>query len=131
MNILLDTHALIWFIKGDDSLSDKAKEIITNPTNQISASLVSFYEMAIKLKIKKLDLKDGLAPFIEKVRAEKIGITPINEIHILAYDAIPLVENHRDPFDRLIIATASIEKASIITIDKQFDQYDKLVSIIW
>jgi PIN domain nuclease of toxin-antitoxin system len=131
MNILLDTHALIWFIKGDDSLSDKAKEIITNPTNQISASLVSFYEMAIKLKIKKLDLKDGLAPFIEKVRAEKIGITPINEIHILAYDAIPLVENHLDPFDRLIIATASIEKASIITIDKQFDQYDKLVSIIW
>jgi PIN domain nuclease of toxin-antitoxin system len=131
MNILLDTHALIWFIKGDESLSDKAKEIITNPANQISTSLVSFYEMAIKLKIKKLDLKGGLKPFIEKTRVEKINVLPIIENHILAYDAIPLVENHRDPFDRLIIATALFEKASIITIDKQFSQYNALVPIIW
>ncbi len=88
MNILLDTHALIWFIKGDSSLSDKAKEIITNPNHQISASLVSFYEMAIKLKIKKLNLKDGLKPFIEKTRVEKINTLPLTENHLIAYDTV-------------------------------------------
>jgi PIN domain nuclease of toxin-antitoxin system len=131
MNILLDSHAVIWFIKGDRSLSSTAKEIITDPNNQISVSLVSFYEMAIKLKLKKLDLKGGLNPFIEKIRVEKINILPITENHILAYDTIPLVDNHRDPFDRLIIATALIEKASIITVDKHFSQYNNLVKIIW
>lgn len=131
MNVLLDTHAIIWFIEGDFSLSKKAREIIVTRDNEVLVSMASFYEMAIKLKIKKLELKDNLKPFLEKVKAENINILPLTENHLIAYDTVPLIKDHRDPFDRLIIATALVEKASIITIDKQFNQYDKLVSIIW
>jgi PIN domain nuclease of toxin-antitoxin system len=131
MNVLLDTHAIIWFIEGDSSPSKKAREIIVDRGNEVSVSMASFYEMAIKLKIKKLELKDNLKPFLEKVKAENINILPLTENHLTAYDTVPLIKDHRDPFDRLIIATALAEKASIITIDKQFSQYDKLVPIIW
>jgi PIN domain nuclease of toxin-antitoxin system len=131
MSFLLDTHAIIWFIKGDPSLSRAAMKIIKDSQNEVFVSMASFYEMAIKLKIKKLDLKNGLTPFIEKVKNENISILPISEEHLTAYDDVPLFDNHRDPFDRLIIATALVGKASIITIDKQFSQYDKIVPIIW
>jgi PIN domain nuclease of toxin-antitoxin system len=131
MNVLLDTHAIVWFIEGDPSLSKKAKEIIVDGSNAVSVSMASFYEMAIKLKIKKLELKDSLKPFLEKVKSENISILSITESHLVAYETIPMMENHRDPFDRLIIATGLVENLSIVTIDKQFSQYSKLVPIIW
>ena len=86
MNVLLDTHAIIWFIEGDFSLSKKAQEIIVARDNEVSVSMASFYEMAIKLKIKKLELKDNLKPFLEKVKAENINILPLTENHLIAYD---------------------------------------------
>lgn len=87
--------------------------------------------MAIKLKIKKLELESNLELFAQKVKLEDTTMMPITERHIFQYNNVPLVETHKDPFDRLLIATAVAENLPIITIDKQFDNYKKLIEVIW
>lgn len=131
MQILLDTHALIWFIEGDNSLSYVASTFIEDPDNKISVSITSFYEMAIKLKIGKLDLGTTLEDFHEKTISQKIKVLSITENHIFEYLNVPFIEEHKDPFDRLIIATALYEKLDIITIDEKFKHYESLVNLIW
>ena len=87
--------------------------------------------MAIKQKLKKLTLINPLYHSFEITAGHDISILPINEKYIFEYENIPLVDKHRDPFDRLIIATTVFEKLDIITTDNQFDNYRGLVNIIW
>ncbi len=76
-------------------------------------------------------LKNNLSEFIEKVKSENVVMLPINESHLTAYNDVPLMDDHRDPFDRMIIANALAESMPVITIDKQFDHYKGLIQIIW
>lgn len=92
---------------------------------------MSLFEMAIKFKINKLRIKNNLSEFIEKVKSENVLMLPINESHLTAYNDVPLMDDHRDPFDRMIIANALAESMPVITIDKQFDHYKGLIQIIW
>lgn len=131
MNFLLDTHALIWFIEGSDSLSKTARQIIEDPGNEIYISTVSFFEMAIKQKLNKLSLGRSLPDFYYNTLDHGIDILPIREQHIFNYQTIPLIDTHRDPFDRLLIATALFEGFTIITVDDQFNNYKDLVNIAW
>jgi PIN domain nuclease of toxin-antitoxin system len=131
MRLLLDTHALIWFIEGEDSLSYVSLSFIEDPDNQIFVSMTSFYEMAIKLKLGKLDLTTSLKDFFQKTLAQKIMILPISENHVFEYLNVPSFAEHKDPFDRIIIATAICENLDIITIDGKFKNYESLVNIIW
>ncbi|MCP9765796.1 type II toxin-antitoxin system VapC family toxin [Lacihabitans soyangensis] len=128
---LLDTHALIWFNNGDDRLSEKVKKIIENEKSEIFVSMASFFEITIKLKLGKLQLRDSIEKFFEDAKAHLIQILPISENHLFEYQNIPLIENHRVPFDRLIIATASFEKLSLISIDKNFEEYEKIIDLVW
>lgn len=130
MKILLDTHAIIWFIDGNVSLSKKCRELIVDIDNQIFISCVSLFEMAIKLKLNKLKLNSSLDEFINKVISEEIEILPLTNSHITYYDQIPFLENHRDPFDRMIIATAAVESMPIISFDRQFAVYEDLIKVI-
>ncbi len=115
---LTDTHVLLWWLMDDPSLSDYQREAIKNPDNEIYYSAVSIWEIAIKYKLNKIDLPKG---FFDTVRNQALMELPISSIH--AEETIRLPEIHKDPFDRLLIAQARLEKMTLITLDRQIRQY--------
>jgi PIN domain nuclease of toxin-antitoxin system len=124
---LLDTHAAIWFFNGSDTLSKKADAIICDFSNPIYISIVSVWELAIKMSVGKLDFDGKTAGFISLAQKNEITILPIKSSHLAVYETLPML--HRDPFDRLLIATAIDEQMSLISADKNIAQYD--VPLIW
>ena len=127
MNILLDTHALIWFFDDDKRLSKTAREAIFAPDNMIYVSIASLWEIGIKLSTGKLNSDAGLDGFIEAV--DKNGFAPlaISPDHIKVVTELPFI--HRDPFDRILIAQAKVENMTIMTVDENIRAYD--VPCIW
>jgi PIN domain nuclease of toxin-antitoxin system len=93
--------------------------------------MASFYEIAIKLKIGKLELHTSIHYYYQDTIKDLINILPISERYLSTYHQIPLLEEHRDPIDRLIIATAFGDKLSIITADNKFPLYSDFIDIIW
>jgi PIN domain nuclease of toxin-antitoxin system len=124
---LLDTHAAIWFFNGDNMLSETAKKIILDTSNIKYLSIASAWEVAIKLSIGKLDIDGNTANFIHDVEANGFIFLPIKPSHLIVYESLPLI--HRDPFDRLLVATAIDEQMFLISADKNIAQYD--VPLIW
>jgi PIN domain nuclease of toxin-antitoxin system len=124
---LLDTHTAMWFFNGNDRLSEKVNRIIRDISNPISLSIVSAWELSIKIGIGKLDFDGKAAGFIQLAQTNDITIIPIKTSHLTAYESLPFI--HRDPFDRLLIATAIAEQMTIITIDENIARYD--VPLIW
>lgn len=131
MNVLLDTHALIWYFEGNLLLSKKARFEIGNSNNTKFISIVSFYEMAIKLKLGKLVINKSLGDYYADTVNNNIQVVPIEPNHLTQYQSIPLFDEHRDPFDRMIIATAVYENCAIITTDKKFELYKEHIDIIF
>lgn len=127
MDLLLDTHAVIWFFNGDEQLSERAKTEILNPHHLKYVSLASIWEVAIKISINKLIFKGGVAGFIQLIRINEFQIIPITENHIIHVESLDFI--HRDPFDRIIISTAMVEKMSIITRDDNIQKYN--IPCIW
>ncbi|MDZ7900269.1 MAG: type II toxin-antitoxin system VapC family toxin [Arcicella sp.] len=118
-------------MEGDEQLSENAKNHIQNTQNTIYAGHVSFFEMVIKMKLGKIITKRNLDDFIKATKDSFIEILPSEEEHFTKYLEIPFIAEHRDPFDRLLIATAIYENLSIISVDEKFDYYTDLVNIIW
>ena len=106
MDFLLDTHALIWFSEDNKQLSAKARSIINNNKNKIFLSIVSFFELAIKFNAGKLDSDLSLSDFFVLASDSSIIVLPISENDLSNYLILPIFADHRDPFDKLIIATA-------------------------
>ncbi len=131
MNLLLDTHAFIWFMEDNPFLSSKAKQAIENPENEIFISVASLFEIAIKLKSSKIGFDKPVSEFFHDITEYNLNLLPISENHLIAYDTIPLLSTHKDPFDRLIIATALVDNLSLISIDKQLDNYKEFITIFW
>jgi len=127
MNILLDTHAFIWLLNGDKTLSEKALVEIRNPENQIYISDASFWEISIKIKIGKLQFAQSFEKLMEYAVNNNILILPLKFDYYT--ELLKLELHHRDPFDRIIIAQAIIENMTIITIDDKFKLYN--IPIIW
>jgi PIN domain nuclease of toxin-antitoxin system len=126
---LLDTHYLIWIMKNPDKLKKEIVNIVENTQNTIYVSQVSLWEIAIKQKIGKLEILDELENF--KIDIENNGFVwlKIKDKHIFETLEIPLFENHRDPFDRLLIAQAKIENLTLISDDTKFDLYPEIQRI--
>jgi PIN domain nuclease of toxin-antitoxin system len=122
MKLLLDTHAFLWFIMGSANLSVKARAIIENPVNERLLSVASLWEIAIKTSLGKLALS---APFAELIPAQLklngIELLNLNVDHLSALTTLPF--HHRDPFDRLVIAQAIVEKLTVVSLDRAFDAY--------
>lgn len=131
MNILLDTHTLIWYTEENLLLSALSVALINNPINNVYVSIVSFYEIAIKLNIGKLKTENTINFFFVEVLKKKIAVLPITQNCLSKYVSLPLFTDHKDPFDKLIIATAMEEHLTVITTDKKFILYNELVDIIW
>ena len=119
MQLLLDTHALIWWLSNDSTISSKAKKAIANPDNIVFVSAASAWEIAIKKSLGKLQAPDDLNVQIEEKRFTPLAIS-IN--HALMIEKLPL--HHQDPFDRILIAQAISENLIIITRDRKFKAYE-------
>jgi PIN domain nuclease of toxin-antitoxin system len=131
MNYLIDTNVLIFLGCGyEDRIGKKAFNIYTLPESYIFISQISFWEMAIKINIGKLNIPIGLKNIINLTRQAGIDTIPVKNFHILYYQTLEVHENHKDPFDRYIIATALCEDMKIISSDTSFDYYEK-VERIW
>ena len=122
MKYLLDTHTLLWFLQGDKKLSDKARQFIDNPSNEKFLSVVSLWEIAVKVSLGKLALgKSFERLFPEQLHFNRIQILDITVDSLIKLTTLPF--HHRDPFDRLIIAQAFVEELPIIGADTAFDAY--------
>ena len=127
MDILLDTHAAIWFFEDDERLSKPAAKAICNLGNMIFISVASLWEVAIKQSTGKLVFDDGFDGFLNAINMNDFVLLKIKPEHVKATMNLPLV--HRDPFDRMLIAQAVTEGMSIMTIDANILQYD--VKSVW
>ena len=128
MKLLLDTHALIWFISGDNRLGEQAKEAFLNSDNKLYFSKAGLWEMTIKISLGKLVLSENWLAAIEKeMISNGIQWLEIEIDHCKILADLPF--HHRDPFDRLLISQAISESMTIISIDSQFSHYP--LDIIW
>ena len=128
MNVLLDTHAFLWWITDDPQLSDRARSIMQAPDSRLFLSAVSGWEIAIKARLRKLKLPDDLQGFIaDQLSANAIEVLRIEMAHALHVYTLP--NHHRDPFDRMLVAQAHLENFPILTSDPQIAQYP--ITAIW
>ena len=127
MKVLLDTHALIWFIEGDSKLSLNAKSEIENLNNERFVSTVSLWEIAIKSSLDKLELKKSFKELNQSIIDNDIQIITVQISHLNTL--LTLLHHHGDPFDRLLISQAISENMTIISTDKHFKDYP--TGIIW
>jgi PIN domain nuclease of toxin-antitoxin system len=123
---LLDTHTLIWFLDNDLRLPPSAKKQIES-AESVFVSIVSIWEIAIKINIGKLKLKTDFQAIEQNLVAQDISILEINIAAIKTYLNLPL--HHRDPFDRILIAQSIDRALTIISCDVQFDAYP--VTRLW
>jgi PIN domain nuclease of toxin-antitoxin system len=122
MRFLLDTHTFIWFVLNDTQLSRPADRLITDPTNEVLVSPATYWEIAIKVGKKKLDLLAPYDDFMNQgIQGNDFGILPITTTHTSRLTTMPM--HHKDPFDRLLIAQALVEQMPIVSIDAAFDAY--------
>ena len=127
MDILLDTHALIWFINGDTFLPEKAIVLIKDIKTNCYVSIASIWEIAIKLSLGKLELNGDLKDISRIMEQHQIELLPIAFDHI--QKLMSLEYHHRDPFDRIIISQGLVENLIIITKDENFPKYN--IGVIW
>jgi PIN domain nuclease of toxin-antitoxin system len=116
--LLVDTHALLWWLSDDPGLSAAAREALAEPTNDVLVSTASIWEIAIKRALGKLSAPDDLPAHIE---AQGFGWLAVNPEH--AWHVRELPPLHRDPFDRLLVAQSLVEKMPIISADPHFGAY--------
>lgn len=122
MKLLLDTHALLWFLANDPKLSATAKTAIEDSTNERWLSPISLLEIALKNRLGKLPLPEPFGiMFPADLAAEDIHLLPLEPQHIEPLTTLPL--HHKDPFDRLIAATALVEGLRLVAADPAFDAY--------
>ena len=128
MKLLLDTHALIWWVINTAQLSPQALSLMLDRRNEIFLSLVSIWEMQLKIQIGKLQLPLPLSQIVEEQqRLNGLQLLSITPEHIYALNQLPF--HHKDPFDRLLIAQAMTENLPLLSADTVFPAYP--VQIIW
>ena len=129
---LLDTHTLIWFQKNNPRLPKKVVSIIEDPNNIILFSQISLFELEIKKKVGKMpEFLVSSEEVYNQGIVDGFSFLNIQNNHIFRYSEVELFDNHRDPFDRLLIATAMEEKAMILSGDEKFKLYEDVVEVIW
>ena len=124
MKLLLDTHAAIWWLSADDRLGAEAARQLADETNQMLLSAAVVWEVAVKRSLGKLDVPDGFAEAMLSGGAQPVAVTVD---HAAAVEHLPW--HHRDPFDRILIAQAQIERATLVSGDKALVAYG--VPVVW
>lgn len=128
MKLLLDTHPFLWWVGGDSQLSDRARELIADGSNEVLFSVASAWEIVVKTSLGRLWLQEDPETFIgEQLEANAFGVLPIHLRHALALAGLP--DLHRDPFDRMLVAQAQSDRIAIVSGDRQVAAYP--VEVVW
>lgn len=128
MRVLLDTHALLWWLAGDRQLSFKARRVIADKQHTVYVSAASAWEVTTKHRLGKLPMAGPLAvDFAHEVRRRGFTALPITLEHAQVAGALP--NHHRDPFDRVLVAQARAERFALVSNEAIFDDYG--VPRIW
>jgi PIN domain nuclease of toxin-antitoxin system len=125
VEILLDTHAFLWYMAGDSRLSDNAKTYIDNRENIQYLSTASLWEIAIKYSSGRLTLMEPYETLIPRLlQINRINVLNISVEHMSEVANLSFPDStHKDPFDRLIIAQSKVEDIPVLSIDVKFDAY--------
>jgi PIN domain nuclease of toxin-antitoxin system len=128
MKLLLDTHVLIWWSLDSAKLSRKVYDLLTDLSNTHVVSIASIWEIQVKVQLDKLDLDGKVSELIaHQQQVNNLEILQIDPAHIYALESLP--NEHRDPFDRIMIAQSIVEGMPLLSADKVFDRYP--VNNIW
>jgi len=118
MDLLLDTHVLLWWLADDAQLTDKACELIAAPENMVFVSVASAWEIAIKQTLGKLTIGGDLEAVVIE---EGFTTLPISFKHAAETQSLPPI--HSDPFDRMLVAQARVEALHLLTADRRVLKY--------
>jgi PIN domain nuclease of toxin-antitoxin system len=124
LKLLLDTHAALWFLSGDERLSENAKRHLTDDTNRVLLSAAVVWEVAIKRSLGKLAVPTEYVSLLLDAGVQPLAVSVA---HAAGVEHLP--PHHRDPFDRMLVAQAEIEGAAVISRDGALRPYD--VTLIW
>lgn len=129
MRVLLDSHAVLWWASGKTSqLTPRARQVIEDGQTTALVGAGSLYEIAIKASIGRLELPADPEAYLPRLlRRHRFGVLPVAQAHAIRAGSLPWI--HRDPWDRLLIAQAMVERLPIVTADPAIGQYD--VEVIW
>ena len=128
MRILLDTCTFLWWITDDHRLSQRSVELISDGNNELLFSAASGWEIAIKAGLGRLDVPDPLDRFVsEHLFRNHISVLPVQLSHALHVHTLP--PHHRDPFDRMLVAQAQLEKLPILSSDQRIANYE--IEVLW
>ena len=119
MRLLLDTHALLWWLTDDQALGEKARAHIADTGNEIVVSAASMWEIAIKQRLGKIDAE--IAEIEKEIAQQGLVRLGIEADHLIELTSLP--DHHRDPFDRMLVAQARAEDMPLMTADKQIAAY--------
>ncbi len=126
--MLLDTHTLLWFLNNDSRLPVSVRQKIEE-TELVFVSVVSLWEIAIKINIGKLNILISFESIKENMNALNIQELPIEFDDSLAYIGLPILKDHKDPFDRMIVTQAMRRSLTLVSADKTLDAYS--VNRLW
>ena len=121
MKLLLDTHLLLWAAGEPRRLPKQARALIDNPDNELLFSAASLWEVAIKRSLGREDFKVDARLLRRGLLDNEYRELPIISDHVVATESLPLL--HRDPFDRILVAQATVEGITLLTIDSLVSQY--------
>jgi PIN domain nuclease of toxin-antitoxin system len=124
LKLLLDTHAALWFLSGDERLSENATRHLTDDSNRILLSAVVVWEIAIKRSLGKLNVPDEYLSLLLDAGVQPL---PVSVAHAAAVERLP--RHHRDPFDRMLVSQATIEGGALVSRDQALRPYG--VTLIW
>ena len=128
MKLLLDTHLLLWAATAPQRLSAEAQGLFNDPDNELYFSAVSIWEVAIKRGLDRPDFQLDVRQFRRGLIDNGYIELPMSSLHAVAIDLLPAV--HRDPFDRMLVAQASVEGFPLLTSDVVLVQYSGLVRLV-
>ncbi|MBD2342225.1 type II toxin-antitoxin system VapC family toxin [Calothrix sp. FACHB-156] len=117
MNLLLDTHVLLWCLADDSKLNVKDRNVIVDPENRVYASVASLWEISIKKAIGKLEIPEY--DIVEAIKYSEFELLDIKVDHAIKVEFLPFGKDHNDPFDRMLITQAIIEEMVLVTYDKK------------
>jgi len=122
MELLLDTHTVIWFIDDNPRLPQRIREMLEDDYNTVYVSMISLWEISIKARRGKLDLKMPMADIVQSLYDNYFDFLSVSIEHIYRLDVLPL--HHKDPFDRMLIAQSLVQNMPLVGCDEMFDFYD-------
>lgn len=128
MKLLLDTHLLLWAASQPNRLSAAALRLIDNPANELFFSAASIWEVAMKRGLGRSDFQADPRLFRRGLLDNGYSELPILSDHVVAIDSLPPI--HKDPFDRLLVAQATVEGISLLTADSVVARYPGPVKMV-